>query len=309
VFLLCMIGAVVWLSTYGELGWMLSIIVILLVTLMLLVIGRINAETGLFFIQPAWPVIGVIVGAFGMEALGAKAMIIMGLTVTVLAADPRESIMPYVLNGLKLNERRGVSPGKSAPIMAYALAVALAVGIPAVLWAQYHYGVSTLHESETGNWGTRKVPSFTFISASQEIDKLKSAELLEEAGDETGLARILEMDPDSNFLTAAGIGLLLVLLVHYARLRWNWWPIHPVLFMVWAANPLAHFAPSFFLGWIVRTLIVNLGGGKAYQRVKPLMYGLIAGDLLGGLLFMGWGAGAYLMDGERPSADYQIFPY
>lgn len=308
VFLACMIGACVWLTTLGQMDWLLAVVLMLLVTLMLLVIGRINAETGLFFVQPGWPVIGVIVGAFGMEALGPKMLIIMGLVVTVLAADPRESIMPYVLNGLKLNERSEVSPGKAGPIMAIALLAALAIGVPAVLWAQYHKGISGLADDESGAWGTRQVPSFTYDAASQEIDKLRSAELLDTAGSKTGLARLTEIDPDNDFLTAAGIGLGLVLLVHYARLRWNWWPIHPILFLVWMTNPLAHFAPSFLFGWVIRTLVVKLGGGKAYQKVKPLMYGLIAGDLLGGLLFMGLGAGYYVNTGHRPNATYQIFP-
>lgn len=310
VFLVCMIGAVLWLAhpALGGLDPMLAVLVMLLITLMLLVVGRINAETGLFFIQPGWPVVGVTVGMFGMEALGPKMFIIMGLTVMVLAADPRESIMPYILNGLKLSEKTGDTPGKLIPWMATALLLGLAVGLPAVLWAQYNWGVNAIAD----DWGANKIPGFTFASASQEMDKLRAAGTLDEATQEMSTwERLRHIRPENRFVVAAAIGLGLVLLLNSARLRWNWWPIHPILFLVWISNPMAHFAPSFFFGWIIRTIVVKLGGGKSYQKVKPIMYGLIAGDLLGGLLFMGLGAGYYLEHGKKLPADkiYQIFPY
>ena len=154
----------------------------------------------------------------------------------------------------------------------------------------------------------RDVPSFAFDTTSKEMDKLASAGTLQDAGAVTGLARFAGISADHRFLMAAGVGLVLVLLLNWARLRWNWWPLHPVLFLVWATVPMAHFAPSFLLGWMVRSAVVRLGGGRGYQKIKPLMYGLIAGDLLGGMLFMGVGVVYYLLNNVRPKL-YQIFPY
>jgi nitrite reductase (cytochrome c-552) len=45
-----------------------------------------------------------------------------------------------------------------------------------------------------------------------------------------------------------------------------------------------------------------------YRRLAPLMVGVIAGDLLGGLIFMGWGAGYYAFFQQVPPAAYKIFP-
>ena len=133
IFLGCMIAAVAWLTTIG-LDVYLAVIVMLMITLMLLVVGRINAETGLFFIQPGWPIIGCMLGMFGSHALGPQMLLILGLVVTVLAADPRESIMPFILNGLKLSERSGVRPSRAMPWMSTALIAGLALGVPFVLW-------------------------------------------------------------------------------------------------------------------------------------------------------------------------------
>lgn len=322
VFLVCMSGAVAWL-TVGGMDLFLAILVMLMITLMLLVIGRINAETGLFFIQPGWPIVGCVLGMFGMEAIGPKMLILLGLVVTVLAADPRESLMPFILNGLKLSEKVNLRPGRTAPWMAVALLVGLGVGLPVVMWTQYNFGVT----SHGDQWMTEQVPSFTFKTTSQQMDKLRNAGTLDSAIKSTGsdqwsggfsswdrakqstwISRIGDIHPDRKFLLSAGLGLGIVLLLNWARLRWNWWPIHPILFMVWASVPMAHFAQSFMCGWVARSLVVRLGGGKSYQKVKPLMYGLIAGDLLGGLLFMGIGAGYYLLNGVKPKL-YQIFPF
>lgn len=360
VFLLCMAGAVAWLRLEAGIDLPMAILVMSMITLMLLVIGRINAETGLFFIQPGWPIMGSIAGLFGMEALGAKAFILLGLVVTVLAVDPRESIMPYILNSLKLGDKVDLRPGRIAPWMGAAVLLGLAVGIPAVLWAQYNYGVNYVNDE----WGVKTVPSHGLKAASLEIDKLKSAGVLGPANDPLvarvrdvlvarpqatleevvrevagpaspddpkweqnaeavrqayrlregynergGWQRFLRMRPNRTFLTTAGMGVAVVLLLNWARLRWTWWPIHPVLFLVWYSVPMAHFAASFLLGWIVRTMVVKVGGGKAYQNVKPLMYGLIAGDLLGGMFFMSWGAWRFATTGTKFPKVYQIFPF
>ena len=43
-------------------------------------------------------------------------------------------------------------------------------------------------------------------------------------------------------------------------------------------------AVSFLLGWLLKTLMTRYGGAGAYQRFKPLMIGLIAGDLVGSVI-------------------------
>jgi len=64
------------------------------------------------------------------------------------------------------------------------------------------------------------------------------------------------------------------------RLRFWWWPLHPVGYMVgmsWGAN--WYWLP-FLIGWASKTLVVRYGGLRLYRATVPLATGLIIGDLL-----------------------------
>ena len=57
---------------------------------------------------------------------------------------------------------------------------------------------------------------------------------------------------------------------------------------------------SFLIGWAIKTAVSRYGGGKAYQRIKPLMIGIIAGDLAGRFTPMLVGIIFYAFTGKRP---------
>ena len=79
--------------------------------------------------------------------------------------------------------------------------------------------------------------------------------------------------PHREFLWAAGTGTALVLLCYGLRLKYSWWPIHPILFAIIGTFPSAHFAASFFLGWLINAAVMHFGGGKAYRASKPIFIG------------------------------------
>jgi len=37
---------------------------------------------------------------------------------------------------------------------------------------------------------------------------------------------------------------------------------------------------SVFIGWAIHVLIVRIGGGAGYRRIKPAAIGLVVGDFL-----------------------------
>ncbi|MCY2928748.1 MAG: hypothetical protein NTV86_04495 [Planctomycetota bacterium] len=96
--------------------------------------------------------------------------------------------------------------------------------------------------------------------------------------------------------------LALVLLFTAARIRFTWWPLHPVLFLALRTFPSTILAFSFLLGCGIRTAVIHAGGGRLYERVKPLMIGLIAGDLLGAFLPTLIGAVYHFATGRLPNA-------
>ena len=80
------------------------------------------------------------------------------------------------------------------------------------------------------------------------------------------------------------------------------------MFLTWGTYPLGLFCHSFMLGWLIKAVVTKYGGGReAYHKAGRFMYGVIAGDLLGGLIFMIVGAVYYYLTGDQP-LHYMVFP-
>ena len=122
------------------------------------------------------------------------------------------------------------------------------------------------------------------------------------------MAAVREMSPNAPCLLAFGGGLAAVLAFAAIRLRWPKWPLHPVLFLVWSTWPGRVLAASFLGGWTIKVLVTQYGGASWYQRLKPLMFGLIAGEMLGGLVPIAAGLVYWLATGLPPKS-FNILPY
>jgi hypothetical protein len=302
ILMLGVVAMVALLISFG-LAWPFAILVVFLILLLCLVMGRINVETGLFFIQPYWQPLAVLMGLFGLAALGPNTVVIVGLVCVVLTIDPRESLMPFLLNGLKICDDKRVSVGRVGAAAGWTYALALAVALVVVFWASYNLGAP-----DRDGWAMRNVPQFTFNAASTAVTELDLSGELRASQGYGPLERLRQADAKPGFLWAAGIGLALVLVGGMLRLRFTWWPLHPVLFLVWGTYPLANFSHSFLLGWFVKTAVTRFGGGRAHRKTVPLMIGVIAGDLAGGLLWMVHGATYYGVTGKLLDSAYRIFP-
>jgi hypothetical protein len=75
---------------------------------------------------------------------------------------------------------------------------------------------------------------------------------------------------------AAGAAVTFVLAA--LRLRFWWWPLHPVGYLaanVWGTQ--SWWMPMF-VGWLLKTLVIRYGGLRLYQRTLPMAVGAILGD-------------------------------
>jgi len=206
-------------------------------------------------------------------------MFIMFMLCLILFYDAREALMPYMVNSLKLVDDCKVHIGKVAALAVAAVVLGLAVGIPATLYFQYDEGV------EVGSWRAEQAKT-PFNEVIGTMQRLEAQGQLEEAGLKHGLARFTDMSPHKLGLSFFGGSLLLVLALSALRLRFVKWPIHPVMFLVWNTYSGERFYQSFLVGWFIKVMVTKYGGASIYQAVKPLMFGVIAGEMLGGALPM-----------------------
>ncbi len=287
VALLCGGAMVGWLIVTVRLDPFLSVLFVGLTGLMFIVLTRINAETGLIIIQPRWHVIGVCMGAFGFDALGPNMFIILAVLSLATAIDPRSCLMPMVTNGLRFSELRGVRSGRLTGALVPAALLALAVGVPATLYVQYAFG-------QTGHffWG-KSVAKFPFSLLARHMDAYGRPMT------EWHAFSFAHIDPNPDFLWAAGVGLAAVLVVSFLRLRYTWWPIHPVMFLVFGVDTVTPLCASFLVGWAIKTGVMRFGGSRVYRAGKPVFVGLIAGEFVAGLLWAAGGLARYLAEGTH----------
>jgi len=302
VFIVSIIGLVAYMSIRGQLDWQLALLFVGLLFMITIVLTRIVVETGLFFVQANFLPTAVLIGIFGPFALGPQAVLLMVLFMCMLLIDPKEALMPYILNAYKVMDLRGVNTGKITAYAALALIIGVAVALPVTMFYQYSHG-----ENKDDGWSAQGVPSYPFDAVVSVEDHLQSQDLLKasnaiNAPGNGGWAHFTHMMPNTKVLPWALIGAGLVFVFTLGRLRFPKWPLHPVMFLYWTTFPALWIFPSFLVGWAVRSMVTRFGGGVAYRNIRPLMFGLAAGEVVGAVipLIIGWIY--YMKTGEFPKS-------
>jgi hypothetical protein len=277
VFLACSLLFFLVLVIAG-LDWPLAALYTIMILTAYLLMGRLSAETGFIFIQAWWEPAALIVGLMGYRAVGASMAVMLFLLSSALILDTRESIMPFILNSLRVVGNKRVSLGKTSLLAVGALVIGLAVAIPTTLYIKYDRGTNLWYR-----WCSDSAPRFAFDQGVRVKQRLRTQGTLEAAEATSGFGRLLHIRPSGKLMAGFAIAFVLFLVLSFARLRLPGWPIHPVLLLLWTTYPASRLAPSFLLGFLVKWLVVKYGGDKAYRKLKPVMLGLVAGDMLFGL--------------------------
>ena len=295
--------AAVYLLTTGGLAWDLAVLMIALFMLSWLVLSRVVCETGTFFITNPFLPATILMGLMGFEAIGPTGLVVATLASWIIIADPREAVLPFLSNALQILDRGGVRTGRGSGWLVVALVLSMLVAGFFTLAQQHQQGLLAM----ANPYATEFVPSIPFNSLATRLGEADALGTLSAAMQAQPITRFASLDVDADSLTAGLIGLVLVLLCAVLRLRVPWWPIHPILFVMWGTYALACFSFSFLLGWMIKSVAVRVGGARSYATLKPLMVGLISGELLAVLFWSIVGAAYYFTTGLQPAV-YQVFP-
>jgi hypothetical protein len=294
VFLAGVAGFVLQLTWVG-LEWPFAVLYTLGAVVIVVVASRLLVEAGVFYLH-AWFYPCVLVwGAMGQEAAGPANLLIMALLSSVLIIDPRETFMPFVVSGLRLVDRTGGPLGRTGSWGMVALCAGLAVAVPVTIYIQYWQGAIAV-----GDGWTTEVPRFALDAVSSVRDRLGAQGLLPGAEEMRGLERVANASPLRGCAIAFASTFGLVMLFTFLRHRFPWWPLHPVLFLVLGTWQSTFLGFSFLIGWGIKAAVMRYGGVGLYQRLKPLMVGVIAGEMLAGVVPMFVGFIYYFATGEVP---------
>lgn len=297
IFLAGFAGFVAVLAGPFGMDWFIALLFALTMMVLFLVATRVVCETGTPFIQCGWYPGTLLASTLGVGALGSVPLVMVCYLTPILAQDPREALMPYVSNGLKMAENTGVRRFPLAWLGFGAMAIALVVCF--VSWTKGIYNDGSFADG----WAVG-VPSIHLDQASRGLAQLADTGQLAQADATHGLAKLGEVSGVGNgrALSWVAFGAIAVIGFAVARFSFTWWPIHPVLFLVWGTYPAQCAWPSFLLGWAIKMLVVRFAGGKVYNQLKPLFIGVILGEIFAIAIIIVSGYAYYLDTGAQPKS-------
>jgi hypothetical protein len=273
-----------WLAGMTLIGAAVTMVIVLTGFLL---ITRIIAETGLIhgqiyisFLKP-W----VLIASYAKSGPWLHPVPVkdfyLGAMVEVQHYDYREVMPVYATHGMKVADQTIAGDRRTGRMLIALLALALIVGyftsFFSMLWTEHHHAWTkdVSAKMPINEHGVQGLPQGKLVMYPMSYDEGQY---------------YLRHDP----LAHIGFGFGFTALLGFLRLRYAWWPLHPIGFLMIGTFPGAHLWLSIFLGWLAKTLIVRFGGPRAYVEAKPFFLGLIVGEsaAAGFWLLMGIGLSA-----------------
>jgi hypothetical protein len=90
--------------------------------------------------------------------------------------------------------------------------------------------------------------------------------------------------PDVWQSTAMGVGLVTTLALMWLKLRFQWWPLHPVAYPIATGSTIQALTLVIFATWLIKALLLRYGGLRSHRTALPFFLGLLAGGAAEALL-------------------------
>jgi hypothetical protein len=259
-------------------GWFGGTVLTASLIVLTLVLMRIVAESGIIAIQftimihRPWQYLFTLIPSTAAGITVVKEYFITCLCNVWFTVTQRESIGVFASHALQIAEQAApetVARRKWQGIAVIgALMLALLVGYTAggssLLYFEYKYAATLDAE------GTAPINAYG-VGDSATYALVDAARL-----NTTHAARQETSTPLQSILTGAGI----MSLLSWLSLRFAWWPIHPLGYLLLLSWTTWTIWLSLFLGWLAKVLILRLGGATLYKTSQTFFIGLFMGEVV-----------------------------
>jgi hypothetical protein len=89
----------------------------------------------------------------------------------------------------------------------------------------------------------------------------------------------------SGRLANIGLGMMLACLLQLACMSNPKWPVHPIGMLIVGHYYSQVAWASIMIGWVIKVLIINVGGSTAFRRARPLFLGIIMGEIFSAVIW------------------------
>ncbi len=223
--------------------------------------ARLRAETGLGFLCFPIQIQDVVQIPFGSSVFRPAeqvALVTMRWAYTPGFSTSSEIFTGTALESFKIADAARINSRRLGFAVLGGFVFSLLVGAVVVLAGIYHYGWFGLACSRGGWLGPQSIN-----------DGGRIVTFLTNPG-----------KTDVNGVIALSAGAAVVVTLGLLRLRFWWWPFHPVGYIAsntWGSH---WWYLPFFIGWALKVLVIRYGGLRLYRSTIPFAIGLIVGDLL-----------------------------
>jgi hypothetical protein len=261
-----------WCSFAGLSVWV-AFVYLAFLLLIALTYTRVRAETGMpaMWLFPFGQAKAVMMNALGSAAFAGSGMgsLTIFSTLFFLSRGYFPSTMAYQLEGMRMGQASGVRGRDVALAVFGGLLIGYAMGAWTHLQAYYTYGANVL-EGGTVQGGYR------VQEAQREFQLL------------AGYAQ-RPVPPDLPRTLASGTGFFVALILMLLRWKFLRFPLHPLGYGVATSYGYVMWG-SLLAAWLIKLVVLRLGGVRLYRQLAPLFLGIALGHFF--TLGIVWGFAA-----------------
>jgi hypothetical protein len=250
----CCAVIVGWLWLAGMSPWIIALEMGVYLFVQAIIMARAMAEGGVLMAEGSFTPLDIL-GAFTSKStVGAANLSALAFTHSMFTRDLRGMTLTGFLDAQKLGEGVGLSLRRLLVAIVFALIVAFLIALAVHLWLPYRKGAAILLYSYAYRANN--------IAFWREFAPFMAGEL--------------RYQPDAPLwlgLGAVGTALLALL-----RMRFYWWPLHPLGYAMCCSWTLIVFWFPIFVAWLIKSLVIHYGGMRLFAKFRPFFLGLIFGE-------------------------------
>ncbi len=212
----------------------------------------------------------------GTDLVGRRTLTVMALPERDYMFDQQTILMPYLMDSLKIAHASRISGGRLLVGVLGAFLITILCANYMVLRLGYGHGGLALRSGYFTDG-----PRWPFSRLASNLNNPTGPKW-----------------PDIFFTLIGAAFMALMLLL---QRRFLWWPVHPLGFVMAATGTARAIWFSFFVGWLVKSVVRRYGGYAAYRRLVPVAIGLILGEYIVSAAFT-------VLDAIIGQTGHEIFP-
>lgn len=247
------IGLMVTMCLAAGMSLWVAICILLIFFSIATVLTWMVSNSGLLFVQQTFLPSEYLQTIVGSSPINPPSWALLGFQ-EGLMWDLREIMMPHFMNSFKISDYANIKRKKLVLAITIAVLVGMLASYYSYLKMTYHYG------------GINSVAYQSFIARPKRFFGASASAISNPSG--------------TNWQETSVIlgGMVFMGFLLFMRYTFIWWPLHPVGYLMhlsWAAKCLW---ASFLIGWLLKSLIIKLGGVGSYRKFKPIFLGAVLGE-------------------------------